>query len=78
MSADSKLENIMMIDKMLHEKHLGLLWQTFQSEPYRQRRQRLRPPLKQQSDGQTNQLQSIQSAMSATKSQCSDRKMIKT
>lgn len=58
MSADSKLENIMLIDKMLHEKHLGLLWQTFQSKPCR----RQRWPLKQQSDRHTNELQSIQSA----------------
>lgn len=70
MSADSKLENIMMIDKMLHEKHLGLLWQTFQSKPCRRQR-----PLKQLSDGQSNQSQSNQPSMNATKLQYLDRKI---
>lgn len=74
MSADSKLENIMMIDKMLHEKHLGLLWQTFQSKTHQSRR---RLPQKQQIDGQTNQFQFIQPPMIATKLHSIDRKIIK-
>lgn len=69
LSADSKLDNIMMIDKMLHEKHLGLSWQTFQSKPCRRWR-----PQEEQNDEQTNQLQSAMHK--STNLKCLDRKMI--
>lgn len=71
LSADSKLENIMMIDKMLHETHLGLSWQPFRNKPCRRWR-----PLKEQSNEPTNQLQPIQSPMKSTNLKCLDRKMI--
>lgn len=68
MAADSKLENIMTIDKVLHEKNLGLLWQTFQIKPSRQRTHQP------QSNDQPSQFQSIQSTINATKLQFLDRK----
>lgn len=71
MAADSKLDNIMTIDKVLHEKNLGLLWQTFERRPCRQRPQKL------QSIKQTNQFQLRQStANTTTKLQYLDRKLV--
>lgn len=69
MAAESKLENIMTIDKVLHEKNLGLLWQTFQMKPSRQRTTH-----QPQSNDKPSQLQSIQSTINATKLQYLDRK----
>lgn len=61
----------MMIDKMLHEKHLGLQWQNFPRKPYQQRRR----PQQHRISEQSNQLQSNQSAINAKKFECLDRKL---